>query len=208
MYKTKTTMAIMVIATVIGSSLAYAQQPAKLASVSTVKKTIGFRLANWETAHFHDASAADKTETALKKIGCETQRQAHDGHIDLRYRCVGWKQLTVETDEHLVQWHQWLGDRGMQTLVVDPPASMNMVTVRYQMSKQGHLHIHDADEAVHTQQALEMIGCIVSKSEHNGHIDLTFNCPEWKTIGFPVCAIAHEWEAWLKLQGFRTEHKH
>jgi hypothetical protein len=184
------------------------QQPLSAKPATSSRKAIGFRLADWKTSHFHDAAAADQTEQTLKKIGCETERQNHDGHIDLRFRCPTWKQLTVESDEQLVQWHQWLGNLEMLTMVVDPPLPMNLVTVRFKLDGQRHLHVKSADEAASMRQVLEMMGCDVEQAEHNGHIDLTFRCPQWKSVGFPDHPTAHSWQDWLRQQGFATEHNH
>ncbi len=175
---------------------------------ATARKIIGFRLADWKTAHFHDVNQADSAEQTLTKIGCEVNRSQHDGHIDLRFRSPTWKQITLETDEQVEQWSQWLVQQGMLTLIVDPSPDMKLSRVSYQLTAPRTLHVHNADEAEYTCQVLDMLGCQVRRTDHNGHMDLEITCPDWKTVGCPDCPTAHGWQDWLQQQGFTTRHQH
>ncbi len=201
-------LATLMIVSLMGCTLTAQSASNASASGATPQKIIAFRLPEWKTAHFHDEARADQAEQTLTEIGCEVTRFAHDGHTDLRYRCQTWKQVALESDERVIQWNQWLIKQGMLTTVVDPAPHVKLSRVAYQLSETRTLHIHDAEEAKYTQDVLEMLGCQVSRSEHNGQIDLQFTCPEWKTIGCNGCPTAHGWQDWLKQQGFATKHSH
>ena len=88
-----------------------------------------------------------------------------------------------------------------------PIASANEI-VRYQLANWKAKHIHDTSRADVIQKTLTRLGCEVNKSQHNGHIDLTYRCPKWKQLTLDSHAEAHKWESWLKEFEFKTEHKH
>ena len=76
---------------------------------------VEFRLPQWKTMHFSSAAKADQHLRTVKQLGCEATKQDHDGHIDVRYRCVKWKQMKLATDEEAHKWVHWLNHIGFQT---------------------------------------------------------------------------------------------
>lgn len=189
-----------------GADQSKAANPAILAGSSS--KKVGFRLTDWKTIHSHSDADAQQQIATLTKLGCEVKAQQHDGHIDIRYRCVDWKTLKVATDQLVNQWTTWCEAKGMETVVVDPPATTQKPTVRFRLIVKKTVHLHDADNADQVIGTLKMIGCQVSTNNHGNHIDATFSCPAWKTIELSSDAKAHTWQKWLDDSGFETQHTH
>ena len=59
------------------------------------------------------------------------------------------------------------------------------------------LHIHDAKQATETEKILKQLGCTTARSEHNGHIDLTYECKLWRSLSVKDQAEADKWIQWL-----------
>ena len=47
-----------------------------------------------------------------------------------------------------------------------------------------------------------MLGCDVRSFNHEGHLDINVECPEWIVLGVATEDTAHEWQAWLDSNGF------
>lgn len=77
---------------------------------------VRYQLKDWKAKHIHDQEAAEKIAKTLKKLGCELKTHAHNGHIDVRYRCPKWKQLKLETHEHAHKWEEWLKEFHFETV--------------------------------------------------------------------------------------------
>jgi predicted secreted Zn-dependent protease len=80
--------------------------------------------------------------------------------------------------------------------------------VRYRLTQWKRQHLHDAAKAQKIMDTLTKLGCEMEKSDHNGHIDVKYRCPEWKQLDLDSHEEAHKWETWLKQFKFETEHKH
>ena len=76
---------------------------------------VGYRLENWKTAEFTNAEEAAKVFATFRKLGCETTREGHGGHIDVRYRCPKWKEITVGDHGGAHRWEGWLKQAGFET---------------------------------------------------------------------------------------------
>ena len=79
------------------------------------REVVGFRLANWMTAHFDDAALATANFKALRDIGCEAQQHQHGDHVDVRYRCVQWRSIALDSHAEAHQWESWLKANGFET---------------------------------------------------------------------------------------------
>ena len=201
--------AMMIMITLTGANRLVAQTAQNVGATTTeAKKTIGFRVVNWQHKHIHDMAEAEKLIASLEKIGCEVTRQDHNGHLDVRYRCATWKSITVENDEFQKQWTDWLVGQGMETVVVEPVASPGLELVRFRKTDWQNMHMNDATKVAQMMSMLQMIGCEADKHEHNGHMDVRFRCTEWQSIALHNHASAHTWQEWLKNLGFETEHSH
>ena len=202
-------VAVMTVASLAGFDLLFGQfQQTGAATASPESRTVGFRMPQWQTRHLHDAAAANELAAAMERIGCEVSKHDHNGHIDIRYRCVSWKTITVESGDYAVQWSNWLSGHGLETVVVDPPATPGLEKVKFRLANWQAAHIHDATQADEFQAMMQMIGCETERAPHNGHIDIRFRCTNWQTIALHNHDAAHGWQGWLNQNGFETEHSH
>ena len=65
-------------------------------------------------------------------------------------------------------------------------------------------HIHNVAEAEKLIASLEKIGCEVTKADHNGHLDVRYRCPAWKSITVENDEYQKQWATWLAGQGMET----
>ena len=171
-------------------------------------KQISFQQTAWQTKHLHDAGKAAEMVQQLEDLGCEVTQNQHDGHIDVRYRCVNWQTIDLPTNDQVTQWKTWMQQSGLQTVVRNPGENSGMPTVSYRLPENQHAHLHDAAEAAQIVSIFKMLGCNVETSDHNGHLDLSVACQEWITMGVESEDTAHQWQAWLDSNGFETKHTH
>lgn len=202
-------VAVMTLISLAGFDLLFGQfQQAATSTTSPEARTVGFRLAEWQTRHVHDVNAADELAEALERVGCEVSKNDHNGHIDIQYRCPNWKTITVENGEYAVQWSSWLAGNGLETVILNPPQTAALEKVRFRMADWRNAHLHDAAQADQFGTMLQMIGCEAERHAHDGHIDIRFRCAEWQTIALHNHNAAHAWQDWLNQNGFETEHSH
>lgn len=76
---------------------------------------VHYRLVGWKSAHFDDARSARSFEEAIKRIGCETRQEQHNGHIDVTYRCPQWRSISASNDDAAHRWQNWLRQNGFET---------------------------------------------------------------------------------------------
>jgi len=76
---------------------------------------VEYRRIPWNTQHFNDANQAKAYADTLQQLGCEVVQEPHNGHIDVRYRCFGWRQITVQNHDVCHQWEAWLKSNGFET---------------------------------------------------------------------------------------------
>lgn len=90
-----------------------------LASVAVAEtsasEVVRYRLENWKRKHIHDTAKAEQLADVFKKLGCEVEKADHNGHIDIKYRCPQWRQITIDSSEEAVRWEKWLKQNLFQT---------------------------------------------------------------------------------------------
>ena len=199
--------------TTVNPSMTTAQHPAAQSGVPAVKaaaplKKLGFRVIDWKTIHSKTEAEAQQDIATLKKIGCEVTSENHGNHIDIKYRCPEWKAIKLATDDLVSQWSGWCLTKGMETVVVNPPATTKKPTVKFKLAAARSVHLHDPKQAAQIINTLNLVGCQVTTQMHDGHTDATFSCPEWRTIELETEELAHSWQKWFNDSGFETQHTH
>lgn len=84
-------------------------------AVGSADEIVRYQLSSWKAKHIHDAKKADTITKTLQKLGCELKKEKHNGHIDVKYRCVKWRQLKFDTHEEAHKWEKWLKDYDFKT---------------------------------------------------------------------------------------------
>jgi len=81
-------------------------------------------------------------------------------------------------------------------------------TLAFRQVKWTGLHFDDPAKATLHAQTLRQLGCEAREANHDGHIDVSFRCPEWKTLDVANHELASQWETWLKNSQLDVSHTH
>ncbi|TWT52784.1 hypothetical protein Pla22_04110 [Rubripirellula amarantea] len=76
---------------------------------------VRYRAEKWQAKHIHDDAKAKTISETLSKLGCEVKKAAHNGHVDVKYRCPEWRQMELDTHEEAHKWEKWFKEYGFQT---------------------------------------------------------------------------------------------
>lgn len=80
--------------------------------------------------------------------------------------------------------------------------------VEYRTTAWRTAHFDDAKSAGAHQSTVSKLGCEVKTGAHQGHFDVSYLCPQWRRLVVKKHDEAHQWEKWLKTNGFETRHNH
>lgn len=181
-----------------------------VASVSPVlaagQPAVSFRLAQPKESHFDDAASAKRHYDTLRQLGVEAKQESHGGHHDVIFSAPKWRSVKFKDDREADQWAHWLAATGFETVHIQPANSGHLEIVAFRLPAGKSGHFDSAAQADGLADTLRMIGCEVKQDSHGGHYDVAYSCNQWRTIGFESHDVAHNWEKWLKTNGFETSH--
>ena len=80
--------------------------------------------------------------------------------------------------------------------------------VAYRLADWHEMHFDDPMKAAQHLKAVRDLGCEAKQSNHGGHIDIVYRCPEWRQAPVQSHELAAQWLGWLKASGFDTHHPH
>ena len=89
-----------------------------------------------------------------------------------------------------------------------PASAAENEVVTYRLVEWKKLHFSDSQKAKQQLETIKNLGCEMRKDTHEGHVDVSYRCPQWKTMKLEAHADAHRWQGWLKAAGFETRHSH
>lgn len=89
-----------------------------------------------------------------------------------------------------------------------PAQAQGQFVVEYRLSAQRSAHFDEPRDAEQFSQGLKRLGCDVRMENHGDHLDVTYRCPQWRSLEVSSDEAAHRWEGWLRKQGFETSHQH
>lgn len=181
------------------------------ASVSAAEsgESVAYRAKEWKSLHVENEADVQRTIDMLKKLGCETRLDQHNGHSDVTFRSPEWKEVTLDSHENADQWEQWLTRNGFQTLHGhDHVSNRDAIVVQYGQTEWQAQHFEDERQAAEFMAMCKGLGCDVRKDAHSGHIDVTYRCTSRRNLTCVDHEDAHSLQAWLEKKGFQTEHVH
>lgn len=159
--------------------------------------------------HVENEANIPRTIEILKKLGCETKVDQHNGHTDVIFRSPEWKEVTLDSHENADQWEQWLTRNGFQTLHGhDHVSSRDAIVVQFGQKEWQAQHFEDERQAGEFMAMCKGLGCEVRRDAHAGHIDVNYRCTTPRTLACVDHEDAHSLQAWLEKKGFQTEHAH
>lgn len=80
--------------------------------------------------------------------------------------------------------------------------------VAYRLADWKEMHFDDPMKAAQHLKAVRDLGCEAKQTEHGGHIDIVYRCPQWRQAPVQSHKLAEQWLGWLKRSGFDTHHPH
>ena len=169
---------------------------------------VSFRLTKQKTTHFDDVSSAKRQLDTLRKLGCKVRQEAHGDHYDVLYSAPSWRKLKSKSTKQSDQWAHWLERSGFEVIHLNPSSSQHLEIVEYRLPKAKSIHEDSSKQADIQVDTLKMLGCSVKQHAHAGHVDISYHCDKWKTVGFEDHDAAHKWQKWLDSRGFETRHEH
>ncbi len=81
-------------------------------------------------------------------------------------------------------------------------------TIAFNLPNWKTLHFDDAKKATQHADMVKKIGCEFKQGSHAGHIDVSYRCPQWRTMQVANHQLAEQWLTWLKGSGFDVSHGH
>lgn len=96
------------------------------------------------------------------------------------------------------------------TVLSDPIgiSAAETYSVEYRTASWKTIHCSDPRIADVCQADMISLGCETKRVSHANHHDVSFQCSQWRRKVVPSHSEAHEWEQWLKANGFETRHSH
>ena len=181
------------------------------ASVSAAEssESVAYRAKEWKSMHVENDADIQRTIDILKKLGCETKVDQHNGHTDVSFGSPEWKEVTLDSHENADQWEQRLTRNGFQTLHGHNHASSrDAIVVKYGQAEWQAQHFDDERQAGEFMAMCKGLGCEVRKEAHSGHTDVTYRCTSSRDLVCVDHEEAHSLQAWLEKKRFQTEHAH
>lgn len=86
-----------------------------LTGVMSAAEVVKYKCPKWKTKHIHNTKQAAQIASTLKKLKCEVEKNQHNGHIDLKYRCEKQMQIELKTHEEAEKWLKWFKEFGFET---------------------------------------------------------------------------------------------
>ena len=80
--------------------------------------------------------------------------------------------------------------------------------LRFRLAKAKAVHVKDEATAKSYEKSLKTLGVASKLHGHNGHYDLSIQCPQWLEAEFDTHAEVDKWNKWLSSLGFETKHQH
>lgn len=81
-------------------------------------------------------------------------------------------------------------------------------TLRFRLPKAKSIHVQDEATAKSYDKSLKTLGVASKLHGHDGHFDLSMQCPQWRQAEFGTHAEVEKWRKWLASLGFETTHQH
>ena len=85
--------------------------PAQQAGAAEV---VHFQCKEWKAKHIHSEKNAQKITDTMKKLGIEVKQEKHNGHFDVKYRCVKQRDMPVKSHAEAVKWEKWFKEYGFR----------------------------------------------------------------------------------------------
>lgn len=76
--------------------------------------------------------------------------------------------------------------------------------IGFRLTEWKTIHAQTADQAEKEIAALKKIGCEVTSEKHDGHTDINYRCPKWKSMKLTSETLVDQWSSWCDAKGMET----
>ena len=83
-------------------------------SIAVAAEVVHYQCKDWKAKHIHDAKKAETIAKTMKNLKVEVSQSQHNGHIDLKYRCVKERSLSVKSHKEALDWEKWFKEYGFK----------------------------------------------------------------------------------------------
>lgn len=106
--------------------------------------------------------------------------------------CVGVAVLTASASACQAQ---------VKTQVPVKKASAPAKIVGFRATEWKTIHSGNEAQAKQTEATLKKLGCEVKVANHGNHIDVSFRCPDWRSMKLDTDQLVFQWAQWCDTQG-------
>ena len=180
-----------------------------------------YRLVEPQTQEFEDAKQGEAFVKALSKLGCKSKVESHEGHMDVIYQQPRWTLVTLQSEELVHKWQEWLKRAGCETLHSENPEheeehndahqhehAADTDVISFQAPRWVAMHFEKAGSAAEFIVVCKALGCEYQEDAHEGHADINFRCVKPRTIECAGHEAAESRAKWLTKLGFAVQHNH
>lgn len=83
-----------------------------------------------------------------------------------------------------------------------PDEQRELFRISFRLAKPAAAHMSHEKEAEENLKTLRQLGCKAELQQHEGHLDLKYECPDWRSITFKTEAEVDQWQTWLRKYQF------
>ena len=94
-------------------------------------------------------------------------------------------------------------DLQAQTTTAQPVSARSRI-VGFRATEWKTIHSHSEEHAQQTIATLKKLGCEVKTENHGDHMDIQFQCSQWKSMKLKTDSLVNQWSAWCDTQGMET----
>lgn len=91
-------------------------------------------------------------------------------------------------------------------LSATPTATSKTKRLSFRTQRATTAHFNTEKEAKETTATLKQLGCETKTAQHDGHIDVTYECKFWRSLSVKETKDVAQWEKWLASKGFVVVH--
>ncbi|MBL8811477.1 MAG: hypothetical protein JNM43_14995 [Planctomycetaceae bacterium] len=207
--------------TALFAGLCSVLMPSSIMAAEEEAFVFAYRATEPITKEFDDPKKAAAYDKALKTLGCKAKVESHDGHIDITFQQPRWTLVTLQSEELVHKWQDFLNDEGCETLHSEDPE-------HHEEHDDAHKHAHDKEMEIISFQTKDWVekhfekegtgaefvvvckalGCEFKEDIHDGHADVSFRCAKPRTIECAGHEAAESRAEWLTKLGFAVKHDH
>ena len=78
------------------------------------REVVQYRLNDWKSQHTHEAEKTSQLIALMRGMGCEVESASHNGHTDVKMRCLEWMEIELDSHDAAHSWQAFLKEMGFE----------------------------------------------------------------------------------------------